>query len=98
MKSNRPIRPGGCSEQDIPAGAVERTPFRDAALQGPTHAYVEIGMAAADLLEDRYRPDVGRGRKHRHDLALPHSSKRVGRQRPQGLVVCDGNRGSASIR
>ncbi len=57
---------------------MERTPSRDAALQSPPHAHGEIRMPAADLLEDRDRADAGRSLKHRHDLALPHSSKRVG--------------------
>jgi hypothetical protein len=66
------------AEDHIPAGAVERPPIRDAALQGPAHAHGEFGMPPADLLEDGYRTDTGRGLKHRHDLALPYAGKRVG--------------------
>jgi hypothetical protein len=50
----------------------------NAALQGPAHSSVEFGMPTADLLEDGDRADAGCSRKHRHDLAVPHSGERVG--------------------
>src|ERR1700756_2071303 len=50
----------------------------NAALQSAAHARSEFGMATADLLEDRHRTHAGRGRQHRHDLALPYVGKRVG--------------------
>ena len=85
MKSDRPIRPRVfLAEHHIPTGTVKRTPSRDAALQGPTHAHGEIGMPTADLLEDRDRTDTGRSLKHRHDLAFPYSGKRVGPAAPTG--------------
>src|SRR5712672_3727705 len=76
VRQAHPARRVLLAEHHIPAGAVERPPSRDAALQSPTHAHSEIGMPTADLLEDRYRTNTGRGLKHRHDLALPHSGKR----------------------
>src|SRR5258705_5462549 len=42
-------------------------------------------MPTADLLEDCYRTDPGRGLKYRHGLALPHAGKRVGPAEPTGL-------------
>jgi len=72
------------AEHHVPAGAVERPPVRDAALQGPAHAHGEFGMPAADLLEDRDRTDAGRGLDHRHDLTLPYAGKRVGPAAPAG--------------
>ena len=66
------------AEDHVAARAVKRPPMSDATLQGAAHARSEFGMAAADLLEHRHRTHLGRGRQHRHDLALPHSGKRVG--------------------
>jgi len=85
VRQAHPARRVFLAEHHVPAGAVERTPSRDTALQGPTHAHRKIGMPTADLLEDRDPTDTGRGLKHRHDLALPHSSKRVGPAAPTGL-------------
>ena len=80
VKSDRPIRPGGCSWRKITSrlGPLKRPPLGDAALQGPAHPGGELGMAPADLLEDRHRADARRGLQHRHDLAVPHSGERVG--------------------
>ena len=85
VRQAHPPRRVFLAEHHIPAGAVERPPSRDAALQSPPHAHGEISMPAADLLEDRDRADTGCGLKHRYDLALPHSSKRVGPAAPTGL-------------
>ena len=85
VRKAHPARRVVLAEHHIPAGAVERTPSRDAALQSPTHAHGEIRMPTADLLQDRYRTNTGRGLKHRHDLALPHAGKRVGPAAPTGL-------------
>jgi hypothetical protein len=53
---------------------------------------------AAPLYEPGDRTDTRHGFKHRHDLALPTSGKRVGPAAPTAFVCRDGNRGSASIR
>jgi hypothetical protein len=35
-------------------------------------------MSPPQLSEDRHRTDAGGGFQHRHDLAFPHASERVG--------------------
>jgi hypothetical protein len=66
------------AEHHIAARTMKRPPSRDAALQGPAHPGGELRMAPADLLEHRDGAQAGSGRKHRHDLALPHAGERVG--------------------
>src|SRR5260370_38096603 len=85
VRQAHPARRVLLAEHHIPAGAVERPPSRDAALQSPTHARGEIGMPTADLLEDRYPPDTARRRKHRPNLPLPHPGTRVGPAALTGL-------------
>ena len=89
VKSDRPIRPGGCSWRNITSrlgpwsarhwamrrSKVRRTPGGD------------LGMATADLLEDRHRADAGCGLQHRHDLAVPHPGERVGTAAPTRLLL-----------
>src|SRR2546429_503435 len=66
------------AEDHIAVGAVVRPPVCDAPLQGPPHAGRELGMAAANLLEDRHRAQLGCRLQHRHDLAVPYERQRVG--------------------
>src|ERR1700745_3289308 len=80
VKSERPIRPGGCSwrKNTSPLGAPECPPFGDATFQCPAHPGRHLGMSAAELVEDRHRAETGCGFQHRHDLALPHAGEGIG--------------------
>src|ERR1700719_5230017 len=89
VKSDRPMRPGGCSWRNITSrlGPWSARHWGDAARQGPAHASGELRMATADLFEDRHHPDAGCGLKHRHNLALPHGCERIGAATPTQLVL-----------
>src|SRR5262245_23682964 len=80
VKSERPSLPGGCScrKMNIPLGTGDGTPGANAPFQGPTHAWADLGMTTAHLLEDGYGSDARRRRQHRHDLAVPYTSQWIG--------------------
>ena len=87
VRQAHPARRMLLAEDHIPVGAVESPPSGDAALQGPAHPRGDLGMATADLLEDRHRADARGGLQHRHDLALPHPGERVGTPPPTGRLL-----------
>ena len=66
------------SEDDIPLGTVDGTPGSNAPFKRPTHAWADLGMTTAHLLEDGDGPDARRGRQQRHDLAVPYASQWIG--------------------
>ena len=66
------------SEDDILLGTVDGPPTSDTPFQRPPHARADLGTATANLLEDRNRADARRRRQHRHDLAVPYTSQRIG--------------------
>ena len=46
----------GLAEHDLPLRSVHRAPFAHPPLQGSAYAEPEFGMAAHELLKQRYRP------------------------------------------
>jgi hypothetical protein len=70
------------SEDDILFGAVHGPPGSNTPFQRPTHAWADLGMTTASLLEDGDRTDARRGRQHRHDLAIPYAGQRIGTAAP----------------
>src|SRR6266851_1623142 len=78
MRQDREIRnynaafKGLRGHDQIPVGSVESPTFGNPPLQGPAHRWGDLGMSAAELLEDSDRADAGRSLQHRHDLALSH--------------------------
>ena len=66
------------AEDYVFVGAVQRPPGADAPLQRAPDTGVDLGMPAADLQKNGDRPQTGRGLQHRHDLAVPDRSKRIG--------------------
>ncbi len=82
LKSDRPIRPGGCSWRKITGPlrarhlAMRRSNVR--------RTRGDLRMSTAELLEDANGADAGCGFQHRDDLGL-NSGKRVGTATPAGL-------------
>jgi hypothetical protein len=73
------------TEDHIAVRTAESPPLGDATLQCPAHPCRHLGMSWAQLREDRHRADAGCGVQHRHDLALPQGSERVGTSAPAVL-------------
>ena len=48
------------SEDDIVLGTIYGPPGSNAPLQRPTHAWADLGMTTAHLLEDGHGPDARR--------------------------------------
>ena len=65
------------AEDDLACRAGHRLPVAEPALQRAADADGEVGMAAAQFLEQRHRPQTRGGLQHRHDLAVPDRGKRV---------------------
>jgi hypothetical protein len=65
------------SEDDILLGTIYGAPGSNAPLQRPTHAWANLGMPTAHLLEDGDGTDARRRRQRRHDLAVPNASQRI---------------------
>jgi hypothetical protein len=55
-----------------------------------------IGKSALHLLEQRHRPQAGRGLKHRANLAVPETVEGIGSSTPQ--LVFPGLRGRQMVR
>ncbi|GAB6974619.1 hypothetical protein JCM16408A_53740 [Methylobacterium phyllosphaerae] len=55
-------------------------------------------MTAQDLLEDRHRPQAGRGLEQWHDLGLKHLGERIGPSSAAWAFLAEGRRGSALMR
>jgi hypothetical protein len=66
------------AEDHIAARAVQRPPAGNAAFQGASHARSDVGMPAADFLEDRHRADGGCRLQHRHDFRIPYLGEQIG--------------------
>src|SRR3981189_2974885 len=80
VKSDRPMRPGGCSWRKITSRlgplrarhlVIRRSNVRRTPGANP-------GISTANLLEDGHRADAGGSLQHRHDLPNPLAGKRVG--------------------
>ncbi len=76
----QPQPPGlvALAEDHLPLGPVQRAPSTDAALERPTHAGAEVGVAAHELLEDGHGPQPRRGLEHGHHLLVEDALERVG--------------------
>jgi hypothetical protein len=64
-------------EDDSLLGAMQRPPGADAPFQGAPDAGPELGMTAADLIENGDRPQAGGAFQQRHHLAIPNRGKRI---------------------
>src|SRR5262245_28762452 len=78
VRQAHPARRVLLSEDHVPVGAVEGSPLDDATLQCPAHPRPNLGVPAAELVEDRHRADAGCGFQYRDDLAFPHAGEWVG--------------------
>jgi hypothetical protein len=65
------------SEDHLPVGTVQRPPGSYAPLQSAPDAGVDLRVTAADLIENRNRPQLGRGLQHWHDLSFPDRCQRI---------------------
>jgi hypothetical protein len=72
-------------EDDVPIDAMQRPPGADAPLQGTPDAGADLGMTAADLIEDGDRPQAGSALEQRHHLAVPNLAQRI---RPPPAARC----------
>ena len=73
-------------------------PVADPSLQRAADADRQVGMPAAEFIEQCHRPQPRGGLQHRQDLAVPDRGERVG---PAPVARCrpfGGRRGLASIR
>ena len=66
------------AEDHVLVGAVQRPPGSYSPFQRPPDTRVDLGMPAADLLENGDRTQTGRSLQHRHDLAVPDRAERIG--------------------
>ena len=66
------------AEDHLARRTGHRLPVADPPLQRAADADREVGMATAQLLEQRHRPQARGGLQHRHDLAVPDRGQRVG--------------------
>ena len=66
------------SEDDILLGTIYGAPSSNAPLRRSTHAWADLRMTTANLLEDGNRADARRRRQHRYDFAVPYTSQRIG--------------------
>src|SRR3954454_17432874 len=64
-------------EDDGLLGAMQRPPGANAPFQGTPNAGPELGMTAADLIENGDRPQAGGAFQQRHHLAIPNRGKRI---------------------
>src|SRR5712691_7633675 len=64
-------------EDDVLLGPVESPPGANAPLQRATDTSADLGMAAADLIENGDRPQARSALEQRHHLAVPNRSERV---------------------
>src|SRR5690242_1569821 len=77
------------TEDNVLLRAMHRPPRPDAAFQRAADALTELGVAATHLVEDADRAQIGRGLKHRDDLAVPQGGERIGAAAaPRGLLRC----------
>src|SRR5712691_8238763 len=78
VKSDNPSRPGGCScRKMMSCSAPFSARGANATLQRAPDAGTDIGMAAADLVENGDRPQARGALQQGHHLAVPNRSQRV---------------------
>jgi hypothetical protein len=65
------------AKDDVLLGSVQRPPGADAPLQRATDAAADLGVAAADLVENGDRPQTRGALEQRHHLVVPNRSKRI---------------------
>ena len=85
-------------EDDVLLGPAQRPPGADAPLQRATDAAADLGVAAADLVENGDRPQTRGAPEQRHHLAVQNAASGSRRRRARGTFFCDGSRGSSSMR
>src|ERR1700722_16222438 len=79
VKSDNPIRPGGCSWRKITSRSGPFTAFQlDAAFQCPPRSGAQVRMPAAEFLEDGDRPQAGRIFQQRDDFTVPDLGQGIG--------------------
>ena len=66
------------AKNHILLGTVQCPPGSNAPLQRAPDARADLGVAPADLIENRYRPQFGRRLQHWHDLTVPDRCQRIG--------------------
>ena len=64
-------------EDDVLLGPVQRPPGANAPLQRAPDTSADLGMAAADLIENGDRPQAWSALEHRHHLAVPNRGQRI---------------------
>src|SRR5713101_5584076 len=64
-------------EDDVLLGPVQRPPGADAPLQRASDTGTDLGMAAADLVENGNRPQARGALEQGHHLAVPNRDQRI---------------------
>src|SRR5712691_5078355 len=78
VKSDSPSRPGGCScRKMMSCSAPFSARGANATLQRAPDAGTDIGMAAADLVENGDRPQARGALEQGHHLAVPNRGQGV---------------------
>ena len=77
IRQPEPARRVLLPKDDVLLGAVERPPGANAPLQSAANAGRDLGMAAADLIENGDRPQARRALQQRHNLAVPDCRQRI---------------------
>src|SRR5271168_4409399 len=78
VKSDSPIRPGGCSWRKITSRSSPFTARHARMLQRPPCPGAQVGMPAAEFLEDGDRPQAGRIFQQRDDFTVPDLGQGIG--------------------
>ncbi|SCZ01032.1 hypothetical protein SAMN02927923_03400 [Microvirga guangxiensis] len=86
------------AEDDLLLRAVQGAPGADTTLEGAADAGAELGMATDDLLEESDGGRLGAACSSGRISLSQTASSGSGRLRPRGAFLCEGKRGSLSMR
>jgi len=78
IRQSEAAGPMGLAEDDLPLLAMDGPPGANAPRQRAAHTLAQLGVPPHHLLEDRHRPDAGRGLEQRHNLGIENAGRRVG--------------------